>query len=228
MLSRVADNLYWMARYLERTENLARLVDVSAGLMLDLPQGLSPGWQPLVKITGNDSLYAEHVGDYSEKSAVKFIVADEKNPGSMITSIARARDPAARGVGADQPAVPVRGRACHRSLGQAHPLRLPRPRHHRHPCPDRHVRGYLQRRRRPVVPDARTQYRTRRHDQPHRRCTRRRHDERAERRRARTIRDRAVDGGAALAVGLSDVSPENARARLRRWSSALPAGRRAV
>jgi uncharacterized alpha-E superfamily protein len=92
MLSRVADNLYWMARYLERTENLARLVDVSAGLMLDLPQRLRPGWQPLVKITGNDSLYAEHERDYSEKSAVKFIVASEKNPGSMITSIARARE----------------------------------------------------------------------------------------------------------------------------------------
>ena len=55
MLSRVADNLYWMARYLERTENLARLVDASASLMLDLPQRLSPGWQPLITITGNES-----------------------------------------------------------------------------------------------------------------------------------------------------------------------------
>src|ERR1700691_4630650 len=92
MLSRVADNLYWMARYLERTENLARLVDVSAGLMLDLPQRLSPGWQPLIKITGNEALYAEHERDYGEKSVVKFIVASEKNPGSMLTSIARARE----------------------------------------------------------------------------------------------------------------------------------------
>jgi uncharacterized alpha-E superfamily protein len=92
MLSRVADNLYWMARYLERTENLARLVDVSAALMLDLPQRLSPGWQPLVTITGNVNLYAEHARDYGEKSVVKFIVADEKNPGSMLTSIARARE----------------------------------------------------------------------------------------------------------------------------------------
>jgi uncharacterized alpha-E superfamily protein len=81
-----------MARYLERTQNLARLVDVSAGLMLDLPQRLSPGWQPLIKITGNESLYAEHERDYGEKSVVKFIVANEKNPGSMLTSIARARE----------------------------------------------------------------------------------------------------------------------------------------
>jgi uncharacterized alpha-E superfamily protein len=92
MLSRVADNLYWMARYLERTENLARLVDVSASLMLDLPQRLSPGWQPLVKITGNEALYAQSARDYGERSVVSFVVANEKNPGSMLTSIARARE----------------------------------------------------------------------------------------------------------------------------------------
>jgi uncharacterized alpha-E superfamily protein len=92
MLSRVADNLYWMARYLERTENLARLVDVSAGLMLDLPQRLRPGWQPLVSITGNQDVYAEHANDFSEKSVVSFVVSAAKNPGSMLTSIARARE----------------------------------------------------------------------------------------------------------------------------------------
>ena len=92
MLSRVADNLFWMARYLERTENLARLVDVSASLMLDLPQRLSPGWQPLIKITGNEGLFTKRGSDYTEKSVVRFIVADEKNPGSMLTSIARARE----------------------------------------------------------------------------------------------------------------------------------------
>jgi uncharacterized alpha-E superfamily protein len=92
MLSRVADNLYWMGRYLERTENLARLVDVSASLMLDLPQRLSPGWQPLIKITSNEDLYSKGAKDFAEKSVVRFVVADEKNPGSMLTSIARARE----------------------------------------------------------------------------------------------------------------------------------------
>ncbi len=92
MLSRVADNLYWLARYLERTENLARLVDVSAGLMLDLPQRLSPGWRPLVTITGNEAMFSERARDFGEKGVVKFIVADEKNPGSMMVSIARARE----------------------------------------------------------------------------------------------------------------------------------------
>ncbi|HEY3731475.1 MAG TPA: alpha-E domain-containing protein [Steroidobacteraceae bacterium] len=92
MLSRVADNLYWMARYLERTENIARLVDVSAGLMLDLPQRLSPGWQPLVKITGHESLYAQLEREVNEKCVVRFIVANQDNPGSMLSAIARARE----------------------------------------------------------------------------------------------------------------------------------------
>jgi uncharacterized alpha-E superfamily protein len=92
MLSRVADNLFWMARYLERTENLARLVDANASLMLDLPQRLSPGWQPLVKITGNEAMFLKSGADFTEKSVVRFTVADEKNPGSMLTSIARARE----------------------------------------------------------------------------------------------------------------------------------------
>lgn len=92
MLSRVADNLYWLARYIERAENLARLVDVNGSLMLDLPKQLAPGWQPLITITGSETLYAERAKDYSEKSVVRFVVADEKNPGSMVASLACARE----------------------------------------------------------------------------------------------------------------------------------------
>jgi uncharacterized alpha-E superfamily protein len=92
MLSRVADNLYWLARYLERAENIARLVDVNASLMLDLPRDLSPGWQPLITITGTEALFAERSRDSSERSVVRFMVADEKNSGSMIASLATARE----------------------------------------------------------------------------------------------------------------------------------------
>lgn len=92
MLSRVADNLYWMARYLERTENLARLIDASASVMLDLPRRLSPGWQPLITITGNQALYDAMAGDYAERSVLRFVVSEAENPSSMLTSIARARE----------------------------------------------------------------------------------------------------------------------------------------
>jgi uncharacterized alpha-E superfamily protein len=92
MLSRVADNLYWLARYLERAENLARLVEVNGSLMLDLPRDMAPGWQPLITITGAEALYAERGKDYSERAVVRFVVADGKNPGSMVASLACARE----------------------------------------------------------------------------------------------------------------------------------------
>jgi uncharacterized alpha-E superfamily protein len=92
MLSRVADNLYWMARYLERTENLARLVDASASLMLDLPRHQSPGWQALIRITGNEAAYTQNARDFGEKPVVTFVVAERDNPGSMLSSIGRARE----------------------------------------------------------------------------------------------------------------------------------------
>ena len=92
MLSRVADNLYWLARYLERAENLARLVDVNANLMLDLPKSLAPGWLPLVRIAGAEALFAERARDGSERSVVRFVVADDQNPGSMVSSLATARE----------------------------------------------------------------------------------------------------------------------------------------
>jgi uncharacterized alpha-E superfamily protein len=92
MLSRVADNLYWFARYLERAENLARLVEVNANLMLDLPKSMSPGWQPLITITGAEARFAETGKDYSERAVVRFVVADATNPGSMVSSLASARE----------------------------------------------------------------------------------------------------------------------------------------
>jgi len=90
MLSRVADNLYWLARYLERAENVARLVDVNTQLMLDLPRELSPGWEPVVTITGSQEFFSER--DTSERAVVRFVVADAQNPGSMVASLAKARE----------------------------------------------------------------------------------------------------------------------------------------
>ncbi|NWG86648.1 MAG: alpha-E domain-containing protein [Hydrogenophilaceae bacterium] len=54
MLSRVAENLYWMARYLERAENTARLINSTTQVLLDLPRGASFGWDVLIKVAGQD------------------------------------------------------------------------------------------------------------------------------------------------------------------------------
>jgi uncharacterized alpha-E superfamily protein len=60
--------------------------------MLDLPKELSPGWQPLITIAGAEALFAERSRDTSERSVVRFVVADDKNPGSMVSSLATARE----------------------------------------------------------------------------------------------------------------------------------------
>ena len=92
MLSRVAEHLYWMARYLERAENTARLVNVNGSLILDLPKHARPGWASLIAITGADELFYKSYPSAAEGHVVKFMLADEKNPGSILSSIRSARE----------------------------------------------------------------------------------------------------------------------------------------
>jgi uncharacterized alpha-E superfamily protein len=92
MLSRVAENIYWMARYIERAENTARIVTVNANLLLDLPKGIAPGWRPLVDITGANKLFEDHYKDYGERYVVRFLIGDERNSGSILTALVAARE----------------------------------------------------------------------------------------------------------------------------------------
>jgi uncharacterized alpha-E superfamily protein len=92
MLSRLAENLYWHGRYLERAEDLARLINVNANLHLDLPGQLTPGWEPLVRIIGNPMLFDELYEDKSERNVVRYLLADERNPGSLRVTLEFARE----------------------------------------------------------------------------------------------------------------------------------------
>lgn len=93
MLARLADHLYWHGRYLERAEGLARLINVNAHLNLDLPGTIAPGWEPLVRITGNEALFGQFYGeDVGERQVAKFLIADERNPGSVRSTLALARE----------------------------------------------------------------------------------------------------------------------------------------
>lgn len=92
MLSRVAETLYWSARYIERAENVARLVNVNNLLMMDLPRGVSPGWEPLIDIIGSRDLYAECYNDFSEKNVLKFLTVDPNHPSSILNSLQYARN----------------------------------------------------------------------------------------------------------------------------------------
>ena len=92
MLSRVAENIYWLGRYVERAENTARVVSVNANLLLDLPKGIAPGWRPLVDITGANAQFEEHYKDYGERNVVRFLLGDERNSGSIIAALGAARE----------------------------------------------------------------------------------------------------------------------------------------
>ena len=92
MLSRVAENIYWLSRDLERAEDTARIVMVNANLLLDLPRGVAPGWRPLVDITGANALFEEHYRDYGERQVVRFLLGDERHAGSILHALASARE----------------------------------------------------------------------------------------------------------------------------------------
>jgi len=92
MLSRVAKNLYWMARYIERAENTVRLVNVNTHLLLDLPRHIRPGWEPIIDITGSRPLFFAQHQEADERSVVRFLVASPNNPGSLLSALYAARE----------------------------------------------------------------------------------------------------------------------------------------
>jgi len=92
MLSRVASNIYWMARYIERAENTARLVNVNTHLLLDLPKKIRLGWEPILDITSSRNDFFQLYTTADERSVVNFMVTDIKNPGSILSSLNLARE----------------------------------------------------------------------------------------------------------------------------------------
>ena len=92
MLSRSAERLYWMARYLERTENTARLINVTMNLIYDLPYGVEIGWYTLLKICAVEDKFYQRVKTASEESIILFLLADLNNSGSMLSSLSFARE----------------------------------------------------------------------------------------------------------------------------------------
>jgi uncharacterized alpha-E superfamily protein len=94
MLSRTADHLFWMARYTERAENTARLLDVNYQTSL-LPQSAAAaqmGWQGLLAISELTPSYLQLYGDITPQGVMAFMVKDENNPSSIISCLKAARE----------------------------------------------------------------------------------------------------------------------------------------
>lgn len=92
MLSRVAESIYWMGRYFERAENVARIVDANYHMILDLPTGVGEQWEPLVVTTGDEELFEKFHDDYNRENVVNFLTFDNRNPNSILSCLRMARE----------------------------------------------------------------------------------------------------------------------------------------
>ncbi len=96
MLSRVANSLYWMSRYIERAENIARIVDTNLQLLLDLrdlnEKRLAEHWLPIVQTTGDEAQFFAFHKKATANNVTEFLVFQMENPNSIIASICQARE----------------------------------------------------------------------------------------------------------------------------------------
>jgi uncharacterized alpha-E superfamily protein len=92
MLSRVAERVYWSARYLERVEDTARLILVRHQSILDMPRNVAPGWEQLLEVLSASASLAAAPGAATEKNIVNYVFSERLNPSSLISSLATARE----------------------------------------------------------------------------------------------------------------------------------------
>lgn len=92
LLSRVADSVYWMSRYIERAENVARFVDVNLQLILDSPASVSEQWKPLVDTSGDIAAFEQRFGAPTRDNVIEFLTFDCQNPNSILSCLRAARE----------------------------------------------------------------------------------------------------------------------------------------
>ena len=94
MLSRTADHLYWMARYTERAENLARMLDVNhrMSLLRQDEEGVRRRWTATLAIVGQIAPYTAARGTVTQDGAIEWISWSRDNPGSIHECLRLARE----------------------------------------------------------------------------------------------------------------------------------------
>jgi uncharacterized alpha-E superfamily protein len=90
LLARFAENSFWIARYMERVENLARIVDVNETFARDA-RG-SNDWLPILRLHCDEERYFERYGVADAAGVVRFYVIDRNNPNSIVSSVRAARE----------------------------------------------------------------------------------------------------------------------------------------
>lgn len=92
MLSRVAERVYWTARYLERVESTARIIQIYDKLLFDLPKSVKLSWYNLITINSIEQDFNDRYSVRDERNVVKFLLGDESNSGSVVSSLAAIRE----------------------------------------------------------------------------------------------------------------------------------------
>ncbi|MEW9808169.1 alpha-E domain-containing protein [Mesorhizobium marinum] len=91
LLGRVANGLYWMNRYIERAENMARLVDAGLRMALTRTQSAEEEWKSVVMSAGVEFGFAAKYGEYTSAAVADFLIRDTTNPSSAMSSMETAR-----------------------------------------------------------------------------------------------------------------------------------------
>jgi uncharacterized alpha-E superfamily protein len=94
MLSRTADHLYWMARYIERAENMARVLDVTYNMSLvpNAAESETALWAPALEIAGNVEAFEARYDEYTAANVIHYLAMDENNPSSIYNALRSARE----------------------------------------------------------------------------------------------------------------------------------------
>lgn len=92
LLSKVAQRVYWVSRYLERVENTARLINIHTALLMDMPRELEVGWSTLLDVFDLGDAFMNYYPERNEFNVMDFLIASEDNPASLVNSLFQARE----------------------------------------------------------------------------------------------------------------------------------------
>jgi uncharacterized alpha-E superfamily protein len=88
LLARSAEDIFWLARYVERAENLARILDVNASFARD--RRGAQDWLPVLQLHADEARFAEEHGPPDAEAVLRFYVTDRSNPSSIVSAVAAA------------------------------------------------------------------------------------------------------------------------------------------
>jgi uncharacterized alpha-E superfamily protein len=92
MLSRVAESIYWMCRYVERAENVARFISVNLNLNLDMPGEQVQQWLPLVITSGDQAAFNKSSASATKENVIRFLTFERENSNSVLSCLTSARE----------------------------------------------------------------------------------------------------------------------------------------